>query len=164
MIVRKILLVFFCLIFLINYRLVSAADEQQVISPEIKIYHVAGGFEKIKEKIILFFKFNNNDKTDYYQYLAEKRLAEVYFVVNSNQINLLEPTASRYSTHIGNLTNFVTTKKISAKKDGLVGMFERHIKIVEEIQKKVPVDSGWWIALRHDINSAKDFKEKIEKI
>ncbi len=131
---------------------------------QFKVDHVAGRIEKFKEKISLFLKFNKKSKTNYYQYLAEKRLAEISYVIEKNDIDSVEPTASRYSTYIGILGNYVDTNKVSEKKNDLINMYERHIKILTELQKKFKHDSGWWLAIQNDINTIKIFIEKTKSL
>lgn len=155
-----ILLLFFVVYFWTIPR-IEAADE---IKPSIQVNHIANNVEKLQEKITLFFKFDKKDKTKYMEFLSEVRLAELYYGIKSNQLDLLEPSASRYSTYIGNLTNFAMANRVSSEKDELTKMFEQHIKIIEELQSSIPHDSGWWLALQHDINSAKLFKDKIKSL
>lgn len=143
---------------------VRAQEQTESNSPEVKVDHLAGRFEKLQEKLTLFFKFNKKDKVRYYQYLSEKRLAELYYVIQTSQIDSVEETASRYSTYIGTLTNFMVSKNVKEDKDSLINMFDRHIKIIEGLQKKFKFESGWWLAIQHDINSAKLFSDKIRQI
>lgn len=133
-------------------------------TPSMKVDHVARGFEKLKEKITLFLKFDKKAKVDYYQYLAEKRLSEVYYVIEKNDIDMVEPTASRYSTYIGILTSFLDKNKITDKKDDLVKMLEKHDHILTDLQKKFKFESGWWLALQNDINNTHIFSEKIKSL
>lgn len=161
--------VFEYVLLLFLFLLVPLLAKSQVIAKEeidlkVTVNHVAAGFEKFQEKIILLFKFSKGSKTEYLQFLSEKRLAELVYSLESNQIDLLEPTASRYTTYIGNLTNYMVANKVSSKKQDVTSMFERHIKVVKKLHEKVPQDSGWWIALQHDINAAADFKEKINRL
>lgn len=131
---------------------------------QFKVDHVAGKFEKLKEKIGLFLKFDKKSKTDNYQYLVEKRLAEISYVIEKNDINSVEPTASRYSTYVGVLGNFVEMNKVGEKKDDLMKMYERHIKVLSDLQGKFKFESGWWLAIQNDINVNKLFIEKAESL
>ncbi|QQG47064.1 MAG: hypothetical protein HY044_02895 [Candidatus Woesebacteria bacterium] len=141
-------------------------SSSQIYAQELKfeVNHIANGFEKIGEKITLFLKFSKTSKVDFYEYLAEKRLAEISYVIEANQIDSVEPTASRYSTYIGVLTNYVEANKVTSKKGDLVKMFERHSKILTNLQSKFKHDSGWWLAIQNDINNTKTFSEKIKTL
>lgn len=135
-----------------------------VLAKDTKVDHVAGGFEKFREKISLFITFDKGAKTNYQQILTEKRLQELEYILESNKIDLLEPTASRYTTYAGNLVNYVFANKVTEKKSDLIKMFEDHEKRAGELQKKIPLDSGWWIALQHCMNVAKMSEEKLKTL
>lgn len=130
-------------------------------TPLLKVNHVASVFEKIGEKITLLFKLGHKRKTDYYKFLVEKRLAEMTYVIENNQIDLVEPTASRYATYLGNLTNYVSSNKILEKNEELTVMYDEHAKIILKLQKRFEFESGWWLALQHDINSISIYEEKL---
>ncbi|MDO8503259.1 MAG: DUF5667 domain-containing protein [bacterium] len=132
--------------------------------PGLVVDHVAGGVEKVKEKLTLFFNFKKEDKARYRQYLTEKRLAELKYVVDTNQIDSIEPVASRYSTYAGLLTNFVVKEEIKTKRDDLLTMFERHRQIVEELQKGFKFESGWWLMLQHNINVTKLSSDQLKTL
>lgn len=135
-----------------------------VFGQEIKVNHIAGKVEKVKEKLTLLFKFNKSAKADYYQYLAQKRLAELSYVVENDQINLVEETASRYSTYIGILTNYVVANGLTSKKSDLSAMFDKHAELIKLLQKKFKYDSGWWLAIQHDINTISLLKDKLNNL
>lgn len=156
---KKLVFIVSVLFFLLfNYSDVLAVNDTL-----FKVDRIAGKIEKVKEKLSLFLKFNKVAKVDYYQYLSEKRLAELVYAVE-NDVNSLEQTASRYSTYIGTLTNYVLANKITGEKQDLVSMFERHTRIIESLQKKFEFESGWWLAIQHDINSLGIFKDKIKAL
>src|SRR3990167_8416016 len=98
MILRRI---FFIALMLLSFLVIFITV---VKASEVKVDQVAGKFEKLKEKVTLLFKIGRASKTDYLQYLTDKRLAELTFVIGAKQIDDVEPTASRYSTYLGNLT------------------------------------------------------------
>ncbi len=154
-----LILGFLFLVFTFSHSLVFAHEAEAM-----KVDHVATSFEKLKEKITLFLKFDKKNKVDYYEYLAEKRLAEIAYAVESNNIDLVEPTASRYSTYIGILTSFVDKNKVTDKKDDLVKMFEKHDRVLTDLQKKFKFESGWWLAIQHDINNTRIFSDKIKSL
>lgn len=140
------------------------AQDQEMLKPHVEVDHIAGRVEKLGEKIALLLKFYKKSKADYYQYLLEKRLAELVYVVENDQINSVEETASRYSTYLGILANYVETKRVVEKKEDILSTFDRHSRVVENLQKKFKYESGWWLAIAHDINSLKLFKEKIQNL
>lgn len=151
-------------IVLVSTFLLASVVQAQDSSTTIKVDHVAGGLEKVMEKVTLFLKFNKEAKTDYYQYLLEKRLAEISYVIGANNIDMVEPTASRYTTYIGVMADYMIANKVSDKKDQVTAEFGRHRKVLMDLQGKFKHDSGWWLAIQHDINSTNDFTEKLKGI
>lgn len=135
-----------------------------VSADSVKVDHLATRVEKLKEKITLFFKFNKSDKANYYQYLVEKRLGEMTYVIENNKIDLVEETASRYATYLGQLTDYVRKNNLSGEKSDLLEIFERHTKIISESQKKFKYDSGWWLAIQHDLNTIIILKDQIKNL
>lgn len=142
----------------------SLVSTPLALAQETKVDHVAGLFEKLKEKITLFFIFNKEGKADFQKNLTEKRLAELEYIMNKNDIDMLEPLASRYTTYAGNVVNFTLANRVSSKKDSLISMFQNHTQRIERLQSKIPVDSGWWLALQHGINVASSSAEKVKSL
>lgn len=150
--------------FLLIYPGKTSAVSDTSDSGIVKVNHVAGFFEKINEKITLFFKFDKENKTDFYQKLLEKRLAELEFVIKNGQGDLIEETSSRYSAYLGTTADFIFTNKLTSKKDALLKMFDNHTKIIETLQSHFEFESGWWLLLQHNINSINIFRDKIKNL
>lgn len=153
------LIITFALTFVFLTSVVSAQDQSSSLN--FTVDHIATTPEKILEKVNLFFRFSKEAKVDYYDYLLEKRLAELSYAVKSNNNDLIEPTASRYSTYIGVMTQYMISSNVASKKDQIISTYARHEKILLELQSKFEHDSGWWLAIQNDINSTKDFSTKL---
>ena len=135
------------------------ADSPQ---PKVEVDHVANVFEKLKERVTLFFKFSQDEKFDYQQYLAEKRLAELkYVIVDSKEGNLIEETSSRYSTFLGKFTEFAVENKMTGKKEEMLKIYGEHQKILEALNN-FEYESGFWMLMMHDINSTKIYSTQIK--
>lgn len=128
---------------------------------EVEVDHVANIFEKLGEKITLFFKFSKDGKFNHQKFLLEKRLAELKYVVDSKEWDPVEETSSRYATYLGNFTYFVIKNNLKDKKDEVLSTYQRHSQVVEGLQKNFEFNSGWWMLLEHDINSTKIFSTQI---
>lgn len=155
---------FFLISTLILFSLPVSSEVVLAQETLVKVDHVAGKIEKLKEKISLFLKIDKKRKADYLQFLAEKRLAELSYVIETDDINKIEETASRYSTYIGNFTNFVAEKKVSDKSDEIVDMFNRHAAVIDNLQAKFEFESGWWLALQQAEDATKIFSDKIKDL
>jgi hypothetical protein len=161
---KSLAIIFFLLLPLFIFTPVTfAQDQNDQAKPAITVDHVAGKVEKLKEKVTLLIKFKKESKVEYHQYLAEKRLAELSYAVE-NDINLVEPTASRYATYIGRMSTYMLENKVAGKKDDVLGMFERHRKIIEGLQSKFEHDSGWWLAIQHDTNNTLIFTDQLKSL
>lgn len=140
----------------------NISAQQEPAELQVTVDHVAGNFEKLKEKLFLFIRFNKESRARYQQFLVEKRLAELAYVIESDQIDRVEETASRYTTYAGNLANFVEAKKVSGVKKDVLEMYGRHEVIILDLQKNFEFESGWWLAIQHGINSTKIFSDQIK--
>lgn len=136
----------------------------QELSANFKVNHIASPFEKIIEKIRFKFKYDNNDKADYLRYVLENRLAELVYVVSEGRVDDVETTASRYNTYQLSTINFIIQNKRVSQKDNLISDLNRHKQVIEKLQENYKFESGWWLAIQHDINSIKDGLVKLEAL
>lgn len=134
----------------------------------VEVTHTAGFFEKVQEKITLFFKFSDNDKTDYYKYLTEKRLGELKLVVESESFVdkdfQLEQTTSRYSSYLGQTTDFVIGRRLLQKKEKLLSIYEEQRLVLESLRDHFPANSGWWLLLDQDATATKIYSDKLKDL
>ncbi|TSC64475.1 MAG: Uncharacterized protein G01um101493_117 [Microgenomates group bacterium Gr01-1014_93] len=138
---------------------VKAEDMSEV---EFEVNHVAKGFEKFKEKALLFFKFSKDDKYKYQKFLLEKRLAELKYVIDSKEWDPIETTSSRYTSYLGRFHDSVVKSNLKGVNEEVLSIYERHGKVLRELQKNFEFEGGWWLLLQHDINSTKIFSEKLK--
>lgn len=136
------------------------ADTNSSYQNNVTVAHLPNMSDKIQEKIILFLKFNNPNKIEYYQYLLDKRLAEIKYAIDTEQIDYVEPTASRYETFVGNLNGLIQTKLPTTIKTSLLETNNRHIKSLEFLRDQFPANSTWWLAIQHDINVENFLEQK----
>ena len=154
-------LVFIYLVF--SFQNVAFAKDQQVeIKTKVEASHIANVFEKLGEKVTLFFKFSKKDKADYENYLIEKRLSELKYVVDSKQGNLIEETSSRYATYLSSFSDLVIKNKLSNKKNEVLNLYSRHKKILEELQNTFETDSVFRMLIQHDIDTIKLFSTRVK--
>lgn len=130
----------------------------------IEVNGVANLRDRLWERITLFFKFSNNDKADYEQYLAEKRFAELKYVFDNGKGDMIEETSSRYSSYLGRLTDLIIRNKMVDKKEGVLEMLASHLPVLEELLSKQEYESGFWLLLQHDINYLKLYTDQIKNV
>lgn len=164
----KRLLVIFCIILgsiLINKFVITCyAVDSTIAANIIEVNHVANTKDRLWEKIELFFKFSPKDKIDFQQSLVEKRLAELKFIMDNDKGEMIEEVSSRYSTHLGNLTNDVIKNKLTEKKSELLKMLDNHNIILNNLISEVEFESGFWLLLKHDINYVKIYSDQINSL
>ena len=144
--------------------LFSLSPHPVLAQDKVQVDHIAVGFEKLKEKINLFFNFSKTGKTKYQIALTEKRLAELRYVVDSEQVDLTEETASRYATYVGNLTNYVVKNNVASYKSEINSMFETHKTALETMRNKFTFRSAWWLMLQQDIDTVNIFQNKLDSL
>lgn len=164
---KRLIVIFLNFAILLNSNSVLAQEElsQATVSALVKkIDHIANIRERIQERINLFFKFSNDAKADYQKELAEKRLAEVFYVVESEKGDFIEETTSRYSTYLGRLTETLVKNKLASKKDDTLKMLDEHKMVLNELVKYFESNSGFWLLIMHNINSIDIYKSQLEKL
>lgn len=142
-------------------RPVMAAEE---ISARFKVSHIASPFEKLVEKIRLKFKYKNTDKADYLMFILENRLAELVYVISVSKVDDIETTASRYNTYVQSTASFIVQNNLVSQKDKTIVDLNRHRQVIEKLQENFKFESGWWLAIQHDINSIKESIRRLESL
>lgn len=135
-----------------------------------EVKNIANFRDRLVERITLFFKFSPVDKIDYQQQLAEKRLAELKYLIDNNEGDLVEDSSLRYSAYIGRLTEEILKNKQSFstketnKKVEILTMFETHSMILNELIQKMEANSGFWLLLKHNINYVQIYSDQIKNL
>ncbi len=155
-------------LFLIILIFLSAlAVRQDVLASDYQftttVTRKAGVVEKFLERINFAMKFDNESKAKYWQKLVDLRLAELKMEVDMNNIDLIEETSSRYSTYLGNYSEFIINKKVINQRDSVLKQFDVHATVLAELRDKFKYDSAWWLMIQHDLNTITMFKDKVEK-
>lgn len=130
----------------------------------MQVEQVANLRDRIWERITLFFKFSNNDKVGYEKYLVQKRFAELKYVIDDGQGNMIEETSSRYSTYLGRLTDRIVRNKMVDKKEEVLKIFESQLPVLEELLSRQEYNSGFWLLLQHDVNYLKLYIDQIKNV
>lgn len=138
----------------------NSADSGKIM----EIDGVANLRDRILERITLFFKFSNDDKADYEQYLAEKRFAELKYAFDNDRGDMVEELSSRYSSYLGRLTELIVKNKMTDRKERVLKMFDSHMPFLEEQLSNQDYESGFWLLLKHDINYLKLYRDQINSL
>ncbi len=127
-----------------------------------RVEKLSNVIDRLGEKIQGFFKFSSEDKVSYQKELVERRFAELLFVIDNGQGDLIEEVSGRYATYVGKATDDLISKKVSSQSDEYLRMFEKHLKILPVLRDHFPANSGFWLLLQHDINTVQIFSDKIK--
>lgn len=142
----------------------ALAVEISTPSAVVEVKHIANVVERLQEKITMWFKFSTDSKVKYYEYLTNKRLAEIVYSIENDNGDRTEETASRYQTNIGNFGNYVLAHRLVRNKQELVDVSANHFKTLENLRDHFPANSGWWLAIQHDVNTIKIFSDKLNSL
>lgn len=161
----KLILLFLIVFLLLFQTPVFAEDYISTYSANIKkVDHIANIRERIQERINILFKFSPQSKIDYQKELTEKRFAELVYVIENRKGDFIEETTSRYAAYLGRLTEVAIKNKAFDKKNSFLEMLENHELVLEDLIKYFEANSGFWLLLKHDINSINIYSEQIQKL
>lgn len=135
-----------------------AAEQKLSVSGPVTI------FARFLEEATLHLKFKREAKASYYQYLIEKRLAELEWIIENKKFDFVEDASSRYATFLGKFTHYIIANKMRDQKEPVLNMLSRHKEVITKLQENFQFESGWWLLLQHDINSTQIFADKLKEI
>lgn len=122
--------------------------------------HLPGFIDKATEQVGMWFKFNQQAKMDYSEYLLQKRMAELEYISATKQYDFIETSASRYQTYLEKLSLYPV--KNSEHKDQLRDDLQYNLDRITNFQSNFAHDSGWWLALQHDINETQSLLNQLQ--
>ncbi len=157
-----IALIFVLTIFISPVRAEHDTDMSVATSSAIEVDKIASIFDRVGEKIHGFFKFSNEDKLSYQRDLIEKRFAELVYVVDDGQGDMVEEVSSRYSTYVGKFSEDLISRGVKSENVKYLEMYERHLKILPKLRDHFPANSGLWLLVQHDINTVQMFIDRIK--
>lgn len=120
--------------------------------------------KRLKEKVVLTLKFTGASKAKYYREILTKRLSELDFIVQNDEITFLETSSQRYESTAGQLTEMIIAKKLTEEVDETVKLFEEHQKAIENIRDNYEYGISEWRLIMNDYNSLGIYIEKLRNI
>lgn len=121
--------------------------------------------KRAQEKVFLKLKSNPSDKVDYMSSLLESRLQELQSQVNNKSYGYILPSASRYSTLAGQITELIVANNMADKVDALKSQFERHKKVLDDLYVIYPknTDNVEYKYIQDDYNYLILYLDKLAK-
>ncbi len=122
--------------------------------------------KRIQEKVFLKLKSSPSDKIDYMSALLDTRLQELKSQVNRQSYNYILPSALRYSTLAGQITEMIIANNMKDKVVSTTAQFIAHKKTLQEIYVIYPknTDNWEWKYIQDDINYLKLYLDKLQSI
>lgn len=156
----KVLSIIFVFLLLSFYQTIVSADNTSP-SAKITVDRVSNIIDRAKDKITLFLKFSAKDKISYQTDLLEKRLAEIQYVFNSRQGDLIEPVTTRYLAYLGRMKDLVLKNKQEVDISAMKANLENHYQVFRSLEGVYGLESPFWLLLQHDINVVQNFKDSL---
>lgn len=129
------------------------------INPGDFYYLPARLWEKITEK----FQFNNNSKFNYSNSLIDKRVSELGFVVKNRRLGEVQRSSERLAYEVGTLTDLLIKEGNAQKKEQLKKKIDGFFPALAELRDNFAANTSFWMLVQHDINSLKEYSEKLNK-
>lgn len=119
--------------------------------------------KRLWEKLMQKLQFNEEAKIKSYTSLVDLRMSELDYVIKTQRLGELERATQRFSFQLGVLSEYLIRIKSQDKKVQVASKLESFIAPLEELRDKFPANSSFWMLIQHDINSAKQYLEKLIK-
>ncbi len=120
--------------------------------------------KRVQEKVFLKLKTNPEERVDYMISILNSRLNELRDIVNGKDYDYVLPTASRYSTLAGQITELIIANNLKDKIPSITKTFEDHKKILNDLYviypKNIP-DNVEWKYIQDDYNYLKIYLDKL---
>lgn len=108
--------------------------------------------KRFREKSYLAYlkRFKPQEVTDYYFVLINKRFRELKYIVEKNKIELLETSATRYNSQMGEVIDIINEQGIDIKTFQPVIGIQR--EIMPDLRDKYPANSAQWLLLQQSLD------------
>lgn len=159
-----------CFAFLFTSRaiiLAQASPESNAMEVAYEKINPNGGFgyvtKRLGEKVKLFFlSFSRENKEGYYAELAGRRLAELKYVIEKEDLNNFEIATIRYSSTVGEWTEFILDEKLEERKRSAVEVMTKHLPVVEKLMTKYDGTTAEWRFVKQDADYLNIYISKLQ--
>lgn len=135
----------------------------QISSPDSPLLF---SLKRIQENAFLNLKSNPEERVDYMRSLLNTRLEELKSQVNRESYGYILPSASRYSTLAGQITDIVIQNNMKDQVNSIKDQFIAHQKILQEIYVIYPknTENVEYKYIEDDINYLKIYLDKLAEV
>lgn len=119
--------------------------------------------KRVQEKAYLSLKSSPEAKVDYMSLLLDSRLKELEAQVNNESYNYILPSALRYSTTAGQMTELIIANNLTSHNDWVSELFKKHKQKLNEIYVIYPknTDNVEYKYIEDDINYLDIYLQKL---
>lgn len=119
--------------------------------------------KRVQEKAFLSLKSNPQEKVDYMRSLLNTRLDELNSQVKRESYGYILPSASRYSTLAGEITDFIIGGGLEDQVASTIDQFTSHKKILNDIYVIYPknTENVEYKYIEDDINYLNLYLDKL---
>lgn len=130
------------------------------INPDLGSKYI---LKRLREKIRGIFSFSASSKEKFYRELANRRLAELKYVVEKKDLNHHEVASKRYFTTVGQLTEYIlSNKSLERRKEEVANLLSSHLLVVEDLQKYFRDTTAEWRFIKHDADYLRIYIGKLQ--
>lgn len=135
----------------------------QKANPDIPLLF---NLKRLQEKAFLNLKFSPRDQVEYMSSLLNARLEELSNVVKNKNYDYVLPSASRYSTTAGQITELIIANNLRDKVEDTKNQFLAQLQVLQEIYVIYPknFDNEEYKYIEDDINYLNLYLDKLSKI
>lgn len=122
--------------------------------------------KRAQEKVYLKLKSNPAERLDYMSLLLDRRLQELKSQVDRQSYSHILPSASRYSTLAGQITDMIVVNNMKDKAASITNQFREHQKVLYETYVIYPknTDNVEYKYIEDDMNYLGIYLEKLAKV
>ncbi len=143
--------------------LVIALVASQSASPDFPLLF---GLKRQQEKVFFSFKSTPQEKVDYMRSLLNIRLNELSSQVNRQSYSHILPSASRYSSLAGEITDIIVSNNMKDQVNAVMEQFTQHKKVLQDLYVIYPknTDNVEYKYIEDDINYLDLYLDKLSKL
>ncbi len=121
--------------------------------------------KRIQEKVFLNLKSSPQQVIDYKRSLLNNRLEELSSQVNRKSYGYILPSAQRYSTLAGEITETVISNNMKDQIPSIINQFNDHKKVLQDLYVIYPknTDNWEWKYIQDDINYLDLYLDKLSQ-
>lgn len=133
---------------------------QEQVNPKDQFSY---GVKRFKEKIMFAVFFYSKDKqAEYLENITKVRLAELKYVIETDDMANFENSTQRYFTAAGNTADFIIKNNLHSRKSGYAEDLSSYIPVLESLRDKFDHVSAQWRFVHDTVNYSKIYIDQLK--